>query len=174
MTRPRTRPALAAILALSIVAALLTVSNEGSDPLSRGLDLVGLGAEVAYADDWNVPPVNSDNCTKVINHIWSVFNFRHACQHHDRCYYYHSEGGGFWGRWDCDYIFLQDMLTSCGWWNAQTCVAVAFLYWHGVRMFGAGPFAQHSVGATWAEIYQDISLLTPGIPHWLRELFEAF
>ena len=127
---------------------------------------------MAYADDWNMPPVNSDNCTKVLNGVWGVFDFHHACQHHDACYYYHWAGDGFSGRWTCDAWFFWDMFNSCSGWTAWMCESIAGLYWIGVRAYGADAFARHGVGATWVEILSRMTHYYPGLPGWFVALFQ--
>ena len=84
MTNKTLRSTAVRLCVAVLLAAALTVISSVPGP-SRSvdvLDVVGLDIAAASAD--RVGP--SDGCTLVPNSIRGVFDFTHACQHHDACY----------------------------------------------------------------------------------------
>lgn len=89
----------------------------------------------------------NDGCTKVPNWAPGVFNFTHACQHHDGCYVRRFSSS----RLQCDNWFLADMTASCAtgstmWFNRSACLAIAASYYAGVRACGGYSWDNKSVG----------------------------
>jgi hypothetical protein len=66
-------------------------------------------------------PWSTDGCSTPgikISSVRGVFNFRHACEHHDGCYKGFPRDGKptYWvSRSQCDLWFLYDMQASCRW-----------------------------------------------------------
>lgn len=90
-------------------------------------------------------PWPSDGCTKVLNWIPGVFNFTHACQHHDGCYVNHWAAKN-----TCDGWFFNDMIASCGTSstllvNRPSCYSWASTYWAGVQLCGNYSYNNRSV-----------------------------
>lgn len=124
-----------------IVTAVLSVSPV--IPSSSGVSAaVGLGVTpaAAHTDDspaaggWQWHPWSSDGCSHVPDAVWGVFEFTHACQHHDGCYRHH-----FGTRAVCDRRFRADMVAGCAWFNLA-CRTMAYAYYAGVRALGAGAY----------------------------------
>lgn len=90
-------------------------------------------------------PRQPNQCSWVPDGVWPVFDFSHACGHHDLCY-----RGHLGTREYCDNAFYGEMGLHCeqrhSWWNPRRwdCLAVAATYYRGVRAFGATPYALHS------------------------------
>lgn len=152
------RKKLAASIFVALILAAATFVPVGSivpDEIAESIsDLVPdvvegrVFAETADAHETQTPavgggvwhPWTSDGCSNVPNWQWGVFNFTHACQHHDGCYRNH------WAdRYTCDQWFLNDMYASCGtgdtWGvNRWTCRAIARTYYWGVRNLGVSAY----------------------------------
>ena len=107
-----------------LAAVVLTLGLAGGLVVSQ--------PEVASAH--SAPGVNA--CTYSPDRVWGVYNFKHACNHHDICY------RNRWGRSYCDNTFWREMINQCqrnyGWWNPQRnwCYQAAGVYWVAVRSFG--------------------------------------
>lgn len=83
-------------------------------------------------------PWEDDGCSVVPDVVPGLFQFTHACQHHDGCY-----GARTSSRLGCDVRFLFDLRMSCYtvWTtpeNRPECLRLANIYFLGVRVFG-GP-----------------------------------
>lgn len=137
-----------AILVLTCVLLLGAAMVGPMGSIGKAADRVGLGTRLAAAHttggsatgggQWH--PWPSDACTKVPNTMPGIFNFTHACQHHDGCYV---------NRWSsdkatCDRWFLNDMVAGCGWWNSS-CLNWAAAYYAGVRACGGYSWDNRSV-----------------------------
>lgn len=79
----------------------------------------------------------TNGCTAVPDSAPGVFNFNHACDHHDGCY------GNHWAsRLGCDNEFWSDMEATCvnmwAWWHPSRplCRSVRDTYYAGVRALG--------------------------------------
>ena len=102
------------------------------------------GGNATGGGQWHSWP--SDGCTKVPNWMPTVYNFTHACQHHDGCYVQR------WApRATCDQWFLNDMNASCRtgstfFTNRANCYAIALAYYAGVRACGQYSYDNRSVG----------------------------
>jgi hypothetical protein len=116
-------------LAILVAAALaLTAQPAGAQQVP---DLPDLPDLVALFDPDGEP------CTGVPNQVPGLFNFTAACQAHDACY---VAGGN---NLACDQAFRQDLRSLCLAQYPQvtdprryTCLALAELYYFGVRLFG--------------------------------------
>ena len=82
-------------------------------------------------------PWPHNGCTFARDSWYGVFDFKHACDHHDGCYVQH------WGsQWTCDVWFLNDMIGSCygytrAWtWQRSACISTAWTYFNFVRSHG--------------------------------------
>lgn len=87
-----------------------------------------------------------------VNSIPGVYNFRHACVHHDGCYKGFPRDGvaTHWvARETCDSWFLYDMQASCrerhgphprNTWAGRQCMQWAANYYYAVRELGAGAY----------------------------------
>jgi hypothetical protein len=106
-------------------------------------------------DGWH--PWDTDRCSTPganINAVPGVFDFGHACVHHDGCYkgFPKSSGGPptYWvSRSQCDYWFLLDMQASCRWkhggnpsatWAGRQCLQWASNYHWAVRTYGRNAY----------------------------------
>lgn len=101
------------------------------------------GGNATGGGQWH--PWPSDGCTKVLNWVPGVFNFTHACQHHDGCYV-----NRWASRTTCDSWFLNDMNASCPpssilWINRPNCYSTAYTYYLGVSACGAYSYDHRSV-----------------------------
>jgi hypothetical protein len=110
----------------------------------------GQGPAVPANHGWH--PWPTDGCSTPganIGAIPGVFDFGHACVHHDGCYKGFPLNGQptYWvSRSQCDQWFIDDMNASCRWQHAtglgsasgRTCEATARAYRWAVRTF-AGP-----------------------------------
>lgn len=88
-----------------------------------------------------------------LNSVAGVFDFKHACTHHDGCYGgFQREGSPtYWvSRSQCDTWFLFDMQASCRWQhgdqpeateNGRTCLRSATTYHQIARIFGRPNYA---------------------------------
>jgi len=124
---------------LAIVVGLAVVSPSASSPVSAHTS----GGNATGGGQWH--PWPSDGCTKVPNWMPGIYNFTHACQHHDGCYV---------GRWaeraTCDQWFLNDMNASCGtgstlFTQRSRCRTIALAYYLGVRECGDYSYQQRSI-----------------------------
>lgn len=90
-------------------------------------------------------PWPSDKCSYVPSAQSRIFQFSHACQHHDGCYLQQ------WGsRAQCDSWFLNDMKASCRtgstrWYARSLCYSIAVVYYIGVRYCGYYSYHRKSV-----------------------------
>ena len=86
-----------------------------------------------------------------INSVAGIFNFRHACIHHDGCYKGFPRNGvaTYWvSRSQCDAWFLYDMQASCRWqhgdpyasWAGRQCMQWAANYHWAVRTYASGAY----------------------------------
>lgn len=103
---------------------------------------------------WPVSPSERSACSTPANeHIGGisavpgVFDFNHACKHHDGCYEGFPRNGEptYWvSRWQCDEWFYRDMRASCEeqarWDVLGGCYNQADIYWSGVRVGGVGAY----------------------------------
>ena len=98
---------------------------------------IGLGVTAADSKPsaaHTAPGVNA--CTYSPDKVWGVYDFKHACNHHDICY------RNRWGRSYCDNTFWNEMIRSCqsryAWYNPQRqwCYQAAGVYWVAVASFG--------------------------------------
>ncbi len=99
-------------------------------------------------------PWPTDRCSTPgfnVNAVNGVFDFGHACVHHDGCYTGFPQDGGptYWtDRQQCDAWFLYDMQASCRWlhgnphatWQGRQCMQWADNYHWGVRTYGSGAY----------------------------------
>ena len=125
-----------------------------------GLLLVVDGRADAHTSQGTATPGNngphpwpSDGCSTPgakINTVPGVFDFTHACIHHDGCYTGFPRDGrpAYWvSRLQCDSWFLGDLQASCRWqhgtdlnatWAGRQCATWASVYHRAVRTFGTG------------------------------------
>lgn len=129
--------------------------------LAAGLLLVVLPATpvAAHTGQGNATPGNngphpwpSDGCSTPgakISSVPGIFDFTHACIHHDGCYIGFPRDGRptYWvSRLQCDTWFLGDLQASCRWqhgnvlssWAGRQCSTWASVYYRAVRVFGTG------------------------------------
>ncbi len=136
-----------AIVALALMMFATSVSLPVNGGVATVAGEVGLGIEEASAHtsggnatgggQWHW--WRSDGCTKVPNWIPGVYNFTHACQHHDGCYANHWAS-----RSTCDRWLLNDMLA--GWcWASWNCRNFAYTYYAGVRACGQYSYNNRSI-----------------------------
>jgi hypothetical protein len=95
------------------------------------------GGNATGGGQWHSWP--SDGCTKAPNWVPGVYNFTHACQHHDGCYVNHWADRG-----TCDQWFLNDMRAGCAWWNTK-CNEAAVAYYWAVRICGNYSYDNRSI-----------------------------
>jgi hypothetical protein len=129
------RVARTALLALLVVVCSATTAKAhyGTGPATPGNSTL------------HVWPTNG--CSYAPDSTWGVFDFTHACAHHDGCYGGYSRYGqpGVWiTRQQCDVWLYNDMAASCRWqhgssttWRAKLCFATARRYYELVRSLGA-------------------------------------
>ncbi len=124
------------IVVLALVAGAIGLATASPASAHTG------GGAATGGTQWH--PWTSDACSWVPDRIPRVFDFSHACQHHDGCY------RGHWAsRATCDRRFLDDMRASCRtsttrWWNRPSCHGWAWTYFAGVRMVGATPWRYYT------------------------------
>ena len=138
-------------LKVGIVAAAVAVCS-----------IVGTGVANAHTGPGNATPANdgwhpwpTDACSTPginINSVAGIFNFRHACIHHDGCYKGFLTNGRptYWvSRSQCDSWFLYDMQASCRWqhgsdpnqsWAGRQCMQWAANYHWAVRTYARGAY----------------------------------
>lgn len=87
-----------------------------------------------------------------VNAVAGIYDFGHACKHHDGCYIGFPRNGQptYWtSRWQCDAWFLYDMQASCRWqhgsntsatWAGRQCEQWASNYHWAVRTYGSGGY----------------------------------
>jgi hypothetical protein len=102
------------------------------------------GGSATGGPQWH--PWASDGCTKAVDSINHLFNFAHACEHHDGCYVQRFSND----KNVCDSWFLNDMRASCqtgDTWPAlrAQCEAVAWGYYYAVRACGGYSWDHRSV-----------------------------
>ena len=119
------------VVALAVLAIVGAATLSPAGPASAHTS----GGAATGGGQWH--PWPSDGCTKVPNTVPGVFNFTHACQHHDGCYVRRFSSS----RSTCDSWFLNDMNASCRTsstlsLNRSRCYAVANVYYLGVRACG--------------------------------------
>lgn len=128
--------------------------------LAFGLALVaGVPLASAHTTQGNATPGNdgghpwpTDYCSTpgiTVNSVRGIYNFRHACAHHDGCYKGFPRNGRatYWvSRWQCDTWFLYDMQASCQWqhgrspsatWAGRKCMQAASNYHYAVRRYAS-------------------------------------
>lgn len=151
---PRRRPPLrrAPIAATGIWCLILAVT--------ASLILFTPGTAAAHTGQGSATPANngphpwpSDGCSTPgarISTVPGIFDFTHACIHHDGCYTGFPRQGRptYWvSRLQCDTWFLGDMQASCRWqhgsnpsatWAGRQCTTWASIYYRAVRTFGTG------------------------------------
>ena len=80
-----------------------------------------------------------------IDSVPGLFDFRHACTHHDGCYQGFDRMGGaaVIDRLHCDELFRTDLAASCEYlhgatqnWRARECESTAHAYYAVARSFG--------------------------------------
>ena len=80
-----------------------------------------------------------------IDSVPGLFDFRHACTHHDGCYQGLDRMGGaaVIDRLRCDELFRTDLAASCEYlhgatqnWRARECESTAHAYYAVARSFG--------------------------------------
>lgn len=153
ITSPRT-PARAGprIAVLAAIAALL-VGLATLTPGSAASAHTGQGNATPANDGWHPWPTDACSTPGInINSVAGVFNFRHACIHHDGCYKGFLVNGNptYWvSRWQCDAWFLYDMQASCRWqhganpqasWSGRQCMQWADNYHWAVRTHARGAY----------------------------------
>lgn len=128
--------------------------------LTAGLILLLPSAAAAHTSQGNATPGNngahpwpSDGCSTPgakVSSVPGVFDFTHACIHHDGCYIGFPRDGRptYWvSRLTCDTWFLGDLQASCRWqhgpdltasWTGRQCATWASVYYRAVRTFGTG------------------------------------
>ncbi|MFV0306674.1 MAG: phospholipase A2 [Desertimonas sp.] len=133
-----------------IIAILTAVAGVAATaPGSTALAHTGQGNATPANDGWH--PWATDGCSTPganVNSVWGIYNFRHACVHHDGCYTGFPRNGQatYWvSRAQCDAWFLSDMRASCRWqhgsdlsatWRARSCNTAANTYYGAVRAAG--------------------------------------
>ncbi len=135
-------PALLILIALSFgLAADPADAHTGQGNATPGND----GYHPWPTDGCSTPGIN-------INSVAGVFNFRHACIHHDGCYTgFPLNGTPTWwtSRSQCDSWFLYDMEASCRWQHGSNpyataagrqCMQWAANYFYAVRTFASGAY----------------------------------
>ncbi len=121
-----------AVAILVVVGAALTIVSSATAHTTSGSATPGNDGS---------HPWSSDLCSWSPNSLPGVFNFAHACKHHDGCYAGFPSSGKptYWvSRYTCDQWFLNDMRASCAWqhgfaparWN---CENYARTYYSTVR-----------------------------------------
>ena len=104
--------------------------------------------DCAYGETIHCGAWSTNGCTVVPDRIWGVFNFNHACDHHDGCY-----GGQWASRYSCDVTMWYDMNSSCNemwsWWHPSraACKTVRTTYYYGVRALGWHAYNSASINA---------------------------
>jgi len=99
--------------------------------------------ETSHCGAWE-----TNGCTVVPDRVWGVFNFNHACDHHDGCY-----SGQWQSRYGCDVTMWYDMNATCNemwsWWHPSraACKGVRTTYYYGVRALGWHAYNQASINA---------------------------
>lgn len=138
-----------------LLLALLTVAV-------TVLALLGTaGTAAAHTGDAPATPANqtagghtwgTDGCSTPgagIDRVAGVFDFEHACIHHDGCYQGLNRNGdpATISRFRCDNLFLADMRASCTEMHgtattraAKRCRDAANLYYSAVRIFGGSGY----------------------------------
>ena len=122
----------AALVALAVLATAAAASAS----TTRG----------AVATPANVTshPWSYDGCSNAPDR-GPVWDFHHACVHHDGCY------RGHWAsRRTCDEWFHRDLRASCRVlhdraWGRWPCYGVAAGFYGAVRAFGGSAYSRHSV-----------------------------
>ena len=100
-------------------------------------------------------PWTTDGCSTPganVNAVSGIYDFGHACKHHDGCYIGFPRNGvaTYWvSRWQCDAWFLYDMQASCRWqhgsnpsatWAGRQCEQWASNYHWAVRTYGSSGY----------------------------------
>lgn len=118
------------------------------------------GSALAHSGQGNATPSNAsghpwaaDGCTLSPDSWSNLYNFKHACDHHDGCYLGFAPRGGkavYWVSKDqCDRWFLDDMNATCRemhpprsrylpYSNRDACLDIARGYYNAVQALGAG------------------------------------
>lgn len=125
-----------------------------------GLILVAPATADAHIGQGNATPANngphpwpSDGCSTPganVSRVPGIFDFTHACIHHDGCYIGFPRDGRptYWvSRSQCDSWFFGDLQAGCRWqhgpnpnatWAGRQCATWASVYYQAVRTFGTG------------------------------------
>jgi hypothetical protein len=141
LRRPRTMD-LVLVAAVAVVAGLLLIWS--ATPKSHVVDAPATpGNEMLDDHAWS-----EQGCVLPgagIDSVPGLFDFRHACTHHDGCYQGLNRAGeqAVTDRLRCDDLFRTDLTASCEDlhgavhnWRARECVDTANAYYEVARSFG--------------------------------------
>ena len=141
LRRPRTMD-LVLVAAVAVVAGLLLIWS--ATPKSHVVDVPATPGNEMLDDH----PWGDGGCIlpgAAIDSVPGLFDFRHACTHHDGCYQGLDRTGGaaVIDRLRCDELFRTDLAASCDYlhgaahnWRARECDSTADAYYAVARSFG--------------------------------------
>ncbi|MGI9002995.1 MAG: phospholipase A2 [Pseudonocardia sp.] len=141
------RPVLTVLLA-SVVAVLALLGAGGTALAHTGDAPATPSNQDAGGHNWSFDGCSTPGAT--VDRVPGVFDFGHACIHHDGCYQGLDRTGepAQISRLRCDNLFLADMRASCAEMHpnattqaAQRCYNSARLYYSAVRAFGGRFFS---------------------------------
>ena len=127
----------AAVLGLTLAWAVTPAKVHASDAPATP------GTEMLESHPWG-----ENGCTlpgAAIDSVSGLFDFRHACTHHDGCYQGFDRMGSsaVIDRARCDELFRTDLTASCEYlhgtsqnWRARECESTANAYYAVARSFG--------------------------------------
>ena len=140
--------ALGRSLLLTAVVALILVITAGTASAHTGQGSATPGNDGPH-------PWATNGCSTPlvrVNAVPGIYDFGHACKHHDGCYTGFPRNGQptYWvSRSQCDAWFLYDMQASCRWqhganpsssWAGRQCEQWASNYLLAVRTYGSGGY----------------------------------
>ena len=131
------------VAAVAVVVGLLLAWSVAPSPV-RDVDAPATpGNEVLDEHAWG-----DRGCVlpgAAIDSVPGLFDFRHACSHHDGCYQGYDRSGDVAAvdRLRCDALFRTDLNASCEYlhhsvdnWRARECASTAETYFEVARSFG--------------------------------------
>lgn len=145
------------VLAAAVLMLVATLAPTGSigglvgeaDAHTQKFGTATPSNDCAYGESIHCGAWSTNGCTVVPDRVWGVFNFNHACDHHDGCY-----GGQWASRYGCDAEMWYDMNSTCNemwsWWHPSrgACKVVRDTYYAGVRALGYYAYQQSSINAS--------------------------
>lgn len=160
--RHRPRPPMTSAMRLQVQARVLARLACVLGTLACVLVLVPTSVAAAHTTAGNATPSNdgshpweTNGCSTPgvrVNSVTGIYDFGHACKHHDGCYTGFPRNGQitYWtSRSQCDAWFLYDMQASCRWqhgtnpsvtWAGRQCDQWASNYHWAVRSYGSGGY----------------------------------